>query len=96
MAILKKRPAEEFRIPSLAESDASYAALLEKRDELNERYRGLNAERSKLHHEIERAKAAGGERLRADVARLLGESPEGSISELSLQLREVTKENVQH
>jgi DNA repair exonuclease SbcCD ATPase subunit len=92
MTTMKKKPADEFRVPSLGEADPTYAALVAKRDELNERYRGLNAERSRLGHEIEEAKAAGGERLNADVARLLGDSPEGSVSELSRQLREVVIE----
>lgn len=76
MAILKKKPVDEFRIPSLSEASPEHAALIAKRQELNEQYSALNAERSKLRGEIEKAKAAGGERLPPGVAALLGDDPD--------------------
>jgi phage shock protein A len=88
MAILKKKPADEFRVPSLGESSEEYSGLLAKRQELQDRYHALNAERSKLRKEIEAAKAAGGQRLSAGVAALLGDD-EDSVTALSKRLREV-------
>ncbi|MGY0574052.1 hypothetical protein ACTGJ9_025730 [Bradyrhizobium sp. RDM12] len=92
MAILKKRPADEFRVMSLAETSPEFAALIAKRHELEQSYSKLNAERSNLLDEIKAAKAAGGERLSAGVARLLGEEAEGSVTELSKRLRDVVAE----
>ncbi|SDC02539.1 hypothetical protein SAMN05216337_100154 [Bradyrhizobium brasilense] len=92
MALLKKKAAEEFRVPGLAESSPEYAALIAKRQELQERYSALNAERSKLRREIEAEKSKGGQRLSSDVAKLLGDDPVDSVSALSKQLREVTTE----
>ncbi|MCK1619576.1 hypothetical protein IVA96_23965 [Bradyrhizobium sp. 159] len=92
MALLKKKPAEEFRVPSLAESSTEYQSLIAKRQELEQSYSKLNAERSNLLDQIKAAKAAGGERLSAGVARLLGEEAEGSVTELSKRLRDVVAE----
>lgn len=91
MAPLKVKPADEFRVPSLAESSTEYASLVGKRDALNDRYRELNAERSKLSGEIEAEKAAGGQRLSPGVAALLGDSPD-TLTVLSARLREVATE----
>jgi hypothetical protein len=93
MALMKsKKPADEFRVPSLADASPEYAALIARRNDLEQSYAKLNAERSKLHEEIIAAKAAGGERLSAGVARLLGEESEGSVTELSKRLRDIVAE----
>lgn len=92
MVLIKKTAAAEpFRVPSLAESSTEYSGLVSKRDALNDRYRELNAERSKLGGEIEAEKAAGGQRLSPGVAALLGDSPD-TLTLLSTRLREVATE----
>ncbi|MCK1437401.1 hypothetical protein [Bradyrhizobium sp. 15] len=91
MALLKK-PADEFIVPSLAESSPEFADLIAKRHELEQSYSNLNAERSNLLDEIKAAKAAGGERLSAGVARLLGEKSGGTVTELSNRLHGVVAE----
>ncbi|MCK1714269.1 MULTISPECIES: hypothetical protein [unclassified Bradyrhizobium] len=90
MATLKK-DTEPFRIPSLADASPEHATLLAKQEDLNDRYRKLNAERSKLRGEIEAEKAAGGQRLSPDVARLLGDAPD-SLTMLTQRQREVAGE----
>lgn len=91
MAPLKTKTTESFRVPSLAESDSTYAGLVAKRGALNDRYRELNAERSKLRGEIEAEKSTGGQRLSPGVAALLGDGPD-SLTLLSARLREVSVE----
>lgn len=91
MSISKKKVVDEFRVPSLAEASPEYAGLIKKRQELQNSYGELNTERSKLRKEIEAAKAAGGQRVAPDVARLLGD-PEDSVTGLSQRLREVATE----
>lgn len=88
MANLKKKPADEFVVPSLAESSEEYNGLVVKRQGLHERYLALNAESNKLRGEIEKAKAAGGQPLSPSVAALLGDAPD-SLTLLSQRLREV-------
>lgn len=84
--------ADEFRVPSLLESSPERAALIEKQSELQSRYGELNTRRALLRGEIEALKKVGGKRLAPAVAELLGDSPEGSIADLSRQLREVVRE----
>lgn len=91
MAPLKKTEAEPYRIPALGEASPEYAGLVSKQTELHNRYTELRAERSKLSGEIEAEKAAGGQRVAPDVARLLGD-PEDSITGLSQRLRAVATE----
>src|SRR4051794_25535196 len=91
MAPLKKKDTESFRVPSLAEASPEYAGLVAKQTELHNRYTELRAERAKLSGEIESEKAAGGQRVAPDVARLLGD-PEDSITGLSQRLRAVATE----
>ncbi|MET4258477.1 chromosome segregation ATPase [Bradyrhizobium sp. S3.12.5] len=88
MAPLKAKPADDFRIPSLAEASPEYAGLLEKRQELSDRYRDLSGERSKLSGDIEAEKAAGGQRLSPGVAALLGDAPD-KLTLMSQRMREV-------
>lgn len=88
MANLKKKPADEFVVPTLAESSQEYNGLIVKRQGLHERYLALNAESHKLRGEIEKAKAAGGQPLSPSVAALLGDAPD-SLTLLSQRLREV-------
>ncbi|MCD9825475.1 hypothetical protein [Bradyrhizobium japonicum] len=90
-SLLKKKTADEFRVPSLAEADPSYGALTDKQTELHNSYIKLRDERSKLSREIEAEKAAGGQRVAPDVARLLGD-PEDPITGLSQRLRDVATE----
>lgn len=87
----KKDTAEPFRIPSLVESDSNYAGLIAKREALNDRYRELSAERSKLRNAIETEKAAGGQRLPPEVAALLGDAPD-SLTMLTQRQREIATE----
>lgn len=91
MANLKKKPADEFVVPSLAESSQEYNGLIAKRQGLHERYLALNAESNKLRGEIEKAKAAGAKPLSPSVAALLGDAPD-SLTLLSQRLREVSAE----
>jgi len=91
MALLKKKPADEFHVPSLSEASPEYAGLIAKRQDLSERYSALNAEHSKLRDEIEKAKKAGGERLSPGVAALLGDAPD-SLTMLSQRQHEVVSE----
>jgi hypothetical protein len=93
MALLKTKPVDKtFKVPSLAESSPEYAGLLTKQLELQANYRELRAERTKLRGAIEVEKAAGGRRVSVDVARLLGDDPEESVTALSRRVREVTNE----
>lgn len=87
----KKDTAEPFRIPSLVELDSNYAGLIAKREALNDRYRELSAERSKLRNAIETEKAAGGQRLPPEVAALLGDAPD-SLTMLTQRQREIATE----
>ncbi|MEH2546898.1 chromosome segregation ATPase [Bradyrhizobium sp. AZCC 2262] len=89
--LLKKTAAEPFRVPSLAESSQEYAGLTAKQTELHNRYTELRAERTKLNGEIEAEKAAGGQSVAPEVARLLGD-PEDSVTGLSQRLRAVATE----
>jgi phage shock protein A len=86
---MAKKSTEAFEVPSLETASSEYAALIAKRQELQDRYSELNAERSKLRKDIEAAKAAGGQRLSAGVAALLGEDPVDSVTALTKRLREV-------
>ncbi|WP_247412302.1 hypothetical protein [Bradyrhizobium sp. 23] len=92
MSFKKKSTTDEFIVASLAESSSEFAALIAKRQDLEQSYSKLNAERSNLLDEIKVAKAAGGERLSVGVARLLGEETEGSVTELAKRLRDVVAE----
>ncbi|MGY4428264.1 hypothetical protein ACVWWO_000741 [Bradyrhizobium sp. F1.13.1] len=88
MTILKKKDTESFRVPTLSEASPEYAGLVEKRQELSDRYRELSGERSKLSGDIEAEKAAGGQRLSPGVAALLGDSPD-KLTLMSQRMREV-------
>lgn len=74
MALLKKPApvAEPFRVPSLAEVDGDYAALLEKQAELTARQSDLEREK----RSVEKAIAADSSReVRPEIAALLGDKP---------------------
>lgn len=88
MTVTKKKTADSYRVPSLAEASPEYSSLIAKRHELEQSYRDLVAERSRLRKEIEVAESSGGPRLSAGVARLLGDG-EDSVTALSLRLCEV-------
>ncbi|MBH5371429.1 hypothetical protein [Bradyrhizobium glycinis] len=89
MAPLRKKPADEYRVPSLSEASPEHASLLTKQAELQTRYGELNTERGLLRREIEVAKAAGGKHPSLAVAELLGDETEASVAGLSKKLREV-------
>lgn len=90
MALLKKpAPApEQFRVPSLADVDADYAALLEKQAELTARRSDLEREK----RSVEKAIAADTSReVRPEIAALLGDEP-GSKSLNRRRLSEIRGE----
>ncbi|MEY9423597.1 chromosome segregation ATPase [Bradyrhizobium japonicum] len=91
MALLKKKEADAFVVPSLAEASLEYKALLDKQTELQSRYSELHSERAKLRREIEAEEAAGKQRLAPEVARLLGD-PADSVTALANRHREVAVE----
>jgi len=91
MGILKKKSADEFRVPSLAEASPEYAALLARQRDLQRTYDELQMERRRLRREIEDEQKAGKQRISAGVARLLGD-PEESVVDLSKLFRENTNE----
>ncbi|MBR1069019.1 hypothetical protein [Bradyrhizobium liaoningense] len=91
MASLKKKEADAFVVPSLAEASLEYKALLDKQTELQSRYSELHSERAKLRREIEAEEAAGKQRLAPEVARLLGD-PADSVTALANRHREVAVE----
>lgn len=92
MALLKKKPADAYVVPSLIEGSSEYASLVAKQVELQTRYGELNTERGLLRREIEVAKAAGGKHPSLAVAELLGDNTEASVAGLSKKLREVGTE----
>lgn len=74
-SFLKKQaasPAEPYHVPSLAECDETYAGLLSKRAELNERLRELGAEGRELVKAIESDPTPD---VRPSIAALLGDGP---------------------
>lgn len=89
MAFLKKAAAavEPFRVPTLIEGSAEYAALVAKRDELFEKQPALRVERLELERAITESPAPT---LRPGVAELLGESSD-STTGLRARLAEVAK-----
>ncbi|WP_339033788.1 hypothetical protein WHZ78_18450 [Bradyrhizobium symbiodeficiens] len=72
MAPLKKTNTEAFVVPSLAESDPSYAALVAKQNELLARQSTLRDQRREVEREIA-AQPATTLRVSANVAKLLGD-----------------------
>lgn len=91
MAILKKQataqPEAEFRVPSLEEASAEYAALVAQRSGLTQRGADTRAERRDIERKIAEAPAPI---MRAGVAELLGETSD-STSGLRTRLAEVSK-----
>jgi hypothetical protein len=84
----KTAAAEQFRVPSLAEADPTYAALLQRQNELNERLSSLNKEGRDLDKRIaEQPKSPHS----AGVSRLLGD-PEDAVPHLRKRRREVSGE----
>jgi hypothetical protein len=78
MSILKKKAADEFRVPSLAEADSDYAALLAKQVELLNKQSALRDEINAADKQLREARAAPGERLSDNVAALLGDAPDSA------------------
>ena len=87
MAILKKKPVEEFRIPSLAEASPEYAGMLQKQADLYALQSKLNGERRDIQKQID---AAGdtGPRVPARIAELLGDEAD-SVPMLRRQAGEI-------
>ncbi|MGY4370751.1 hypothetical protein ACVW1A_006816 [Bradyrhizobium sp. LB1.3] len=78
-SILRKTAAaEQFRVPSLAEADQTYAALLAKSAELHNRQSVLRDEINAADKQLRDARAAPGERLSDSVAALLGDAPDSA------------------
>ncbi|QDB99777.1 hypothetical protein [Mesorhizobium sp. 8] len=92
MALLKKAApaAEEFRVPSLEESSTAYAALIDKRQELDQLRSGLERERSDLIQQIE-ADTRTASTVR--VAELLGDEGDGfSKSHARARVAEIARQ----
>ncbi|MGF6433473.1 hypothetical protein [Bradyrhizobium elkanii] len=88
MAMLKKKSADAFHVPSLGEADAAYAALLQRQSDLSALLSKLNSERSDLEKKIaEQPKSA----YSAGVSRLLGDD-EGAAPQLRKRRAEVLGE----
>ena len=75
MALLKKKPADEYRIPSLAEASPDYAVLLQQQADLLARQSELTKERRALEKQIA-AIPNTGRRVSSRAAELLGDSPD--------------------
>lgn len=88
MAAPKKKDTEEFRVPSLAEADATYAAMLQRQSDLSAMLSKLHSERGELEKNIaEQPKSP----YSAGVSRLLGDD-EGSAPHLRKRRAEVLGE----
>ncbi|WP_234683977.1 hypothetical protein [Bradyrhizobium monzae] len=88
MASLKKKDVEEFRVPTLGESDAAYAALLQRQSDLSAMLSKLHSERGELEKNIaEQPKSP----YSAGVSRLLGDD-EGAAPHLRKRRGEVLGE----
>lgn len=77
MAFGKKKQADEFRVPSLAEVSEGYAALLTKRADLQERQSKLREERRELERKI-RALPEKTHQVSPRIAELLGDEPDST------------------
>ncbi|MCP3406210.1 hypothetical protein [Bradyrhizobium sp. CCGB01] len=77
MALLKKKEAAEYRIPSLAEASPEFAALVQKRADLHTLQSKLNGELRDVQKQID---AAGdkGPRVSARIAELLGDEADSA------------------
>ncbi len=87
-----KPPAEPFRVPDLAESDAAYAELQQKQLELT----ALHATKTAEVRALEKAIAADNSReVAPGIAALLGDEPSGKalsrkrLAELKSELRDI-------
>lgn len=81
-----------FRVPSLAEADPSYGALVERRSELQSSHARLQAEVRELE---QRLAAEPVPAFKPEVARLLGETA-GAASTLGAQIRERQSQIAHH
>jgi chromosome segregation ATPase len=77
MAFTRKKPADEYRIPSLAEASPEFAALLQKQVELQNRQSELRKERREVEREIAVLPSAT-HNVSARVAELLGDEPDSA------------------
>ncbi|MFT4116581.1 hypothetical protein [Bradyrhizobium sp.] len=88
MVLLKKKPTDEFVVPTLETSSQEYAGLVAKRQEVSELLSSLNKEAADLDTQIAAAPKAPHS---AGVSRLLGD-PEDSAPHLRKRRREVSGE----
>jgi len=77
MAPLKKKPADEYRVTSLAEASPEYAALLQKQSDLYALQSKLNNERRDLQKQIDESGSTGPS-VPARVAELLGDATDST------------------
>ncbi|UPK40110.1 hypothetical protein IVB18_24505 [Bradyrhizobium sp. 186] len=77
MVLLKKKEAAEYRIPSLADADPMYAALLQKQADLYALQSKLNGELRDIQKQIDAAGGAG-PRVPVRVAELLGDEADSA------------------
>jgi hypothetical protein len=77
MAILKKKPADDFRVPSLAECSPEYSALLQRQADLYALQSKLNDDRRDIQKQID-AVGDTGPRVSARIAELLGDEADSA------------------
>jgi hypothetical protein len=87
MAIIKKKPADAFVVPSLADASPDYAALVQKQAELQARQSALRDQRREVEREIA-AQPPASIRVSARVAELLGDEADSGPN-LQRRLAEV-------
>lgn len=80
MAIIKKKPADAFVVPSLAEASPPYAQQLVKLQDLNDQQSKVRAEIRRVDEEFRQARSVPGERISASVAELLGDGADSSVA----------------
>lgn len=87
--MLGKKKAETFVVPSLADVDATYADLLDRRNSLHTRQAELRARKRELEATIAKMPEPA---IRASVAALLGDPSDGKLG-LREELRNVVAES---
>lgn len=80
MAILKKKSADAFVVPSLSDASPDYARQLAKLQELNDQQTELRAEKRRVDEAIRQARSVPGEHISASVAALLGDGEDSSVA----------------
>lgn len=88
MAPLKKKSADEYRVPSLAEASPEYAALLQKQANLRALQSKLTAERREVQKQLD-AVGKAGPKTPARIAELLGDAIDDSTQTLRKQATDI-------